>query len=304
MKLAPVCVFAYRRPEHTKRTLAALASSPLAQQTNLTVFVDGPRDAGDADEVAQVVSLAQRQGGFAGVDVRARDENAGLARSIQEGVSQMMSDHGRAIVVEDDIVTSPSFLNYMNLALDRYADSPEVWHISGYNEPIAGNRDRPGTALWRFMSCWGWASWADRWSHFERDPDELLASFSPEDIERFNLDGAHDFWSQVLANARGDMRTWAVFWYATIFRNGGLCLAPYHSYAENIGFDGSGTHCGPDGAYLQASLNRDMAPSFPDQLIEDSAALAELKAHYSYRPTKLEKLGRKWRKLIKRVGES
>jgi hypothetical protein len=301
MTTAPVCVFAFRRPDHTRRTLSALAASPLASQTALTVFVDGPRDAADTAPVRQVIDIARAQAGFASLDVVAREENAGLARSIQDGVSQMMEAHGRAIVVEDDIVTSPAFLSYMNAALDRYADEPEVWHIAGYNEPIAANRDRRGAALWRFMSCWGWASWADRWSHFERDPAELIESFSPEDIRRFNLDGAHDFWGQMLANERGDLRTWAVFWYATIFRNSGLCLSPHFSYAENIGFDGSGTHGFKIDAFLQDSLNRDMTPPLPDVIAEDAEALERLKAFYNHRPNRLERLKRKWRRLMQKV---
>ncbi len=302
MAYAPVCVFAFRRPEHTQRTLAALTQSPIAGKTPLIVHVDGPRTEEEAGLVRQVAALAEAQTAFASVEVLKRDENAGLARAIQDGVSQTMQAHGRAIIVEDDIVTSPAFLNYMNLALDRYADEPDVWHISGYNEPIAENRDRRGAAFWRFMSCWGWASWADRWSHFERDPAGLLERFSPEDIHRFNLDGAHDFWGQVQANARGDIRTWAVFWYATIFRNDGLCLAPYRSYAENIGFDGSGTHCGDADGYAQSALNPDMTPPLPDLIMEDRDALEQLRAHYMRRPGKLEKLGRKWRRLIRRLG--
>lgn len=301
MTYAPVCVFAFRRPVHTRRTLSALAMSPVASQTALTVFIDGPRDSEDIEQVRQVVDIAKLQTGFASVEVVAREENAGLAQSIEEGVSRMMAEHGRAIVVEDDIVTSPAFLNYMNAALDHFAETPEVWHIAGYNEPIAANRDRRGAALWRFMSCWGWASWADRWHHFERDPSELIASFTPEDIHRFNLDGAHDFWSQVLANERGDLRTWAVFWYATIFRNNGLCLSPHFSYTENIGFDGSGTHGFTSDSFLQNSLNLDMVPPLPDLIEEDTDALARLQAYYTYRPNRLQRLGRKWRRLIGRM---
>ncbi len=301
MTVAPVCVFAFRRPEHTKQTLNALSKSPLADRTPVTVFVDGPRDEKDVEPVRQVVDIAKAQRGFASLNVLARDENAGLAKSIQEGVSRMMADHGRAVVVEDDIVTSPAFLSYMNAALDRYADRPEVWHIAGYNEPIAANRDLRGAAFWRFMSCWGWASWADRWSHFERDPEELISHFTDADIHRFNLDGAQDFWGQVLANQRGEMRTWAVFWYATIFRNNGLCLSPHFSYAENIGFDGSGTHGFKIDAFSQESLNQDMTPPLPDLIVEDAVALERLRGYYTYRPNRLQRLKRKWRRLVGRL---
>lgn len=301
MTPAPVCVFAFHRPEHTRATLAALAKSPLAGETEVTVYLDGPRDDEEAVFVNQVADVVAAQSGFRRLRLERRFNNAGLATAIQEGVSQTMQEHGRAIVVEDDIVTSPAFLNYMNLALDRYVDTPEVWHISGYNEPIKANFGREGAAFWRFMSCWGWASWGDRWEHFERDTAELIAAFSPEDINRFNLDGAQNFWEQVLANDRGEIKTWAVFWYATIFRNAGLCLAPHHSYVENIGFDGTGTHCSSRDGFEQKELNMDMNPPLPDVVAEDKDALSRLQSFYIYRPRGLAKLRHKWLKTVRKL---
>ncbi len=297
---AAVCLFAFNRPDHTRRTLAALAASPLAEATDLIAYLDGPRDDEDVDLVNQVADVITAQTGFASIDLRHREENAGLAVSIQDGVTETMQARGRAIVLEDDIVTSPAFLSYMNLALQRYRQENRVWHISGYSEAIAANHDRPGAHLWRFMSCWGWASWADRWQHFERDPLGLMDSFTAQDIHRFNLNGAENFWAQVEGNARGDMKTWAVFWYATIFRHQGLCLAPYHSYAENIGFDGSGTHASPWNARRQGGLNQDFAPLLPTVIEEDTEALEQLRTHYMYRPSKLTKLKRKLGRFLKR----
>lgn len=298
---APVCLFAFNRPDHTARTLAALAASPLAAQTELQVFLDGPRSEDDTRLVAQTRNVIEAQSGFASVKLHARDENAGLAKSIQEGVTATMQAYGKVIVVEDDIVTSPAFLTYMNRALDRYQDDPRVWHIAGFNEDLPALSDRRGAVFWRFMSCWGWASWADRWQHFERDPEKLVQQFSDDDIYRFNLNGAQDFWDQVQGNVRGEIRTWAVFWYATIFKQGGLCLSPCKSYADNIGMDGSGTHCGPVDEQKHKELCYDFDLPLPDDVAEDGIALEALRAHYSYRPTRLTRLRRKFRRLKKKV---
>ncbi len=300
---APICLFAFNRPDHTARTLRALAASPLAERTVLTAYLDGARTQDEEQQVAETRKVIEAQTGFASVTLNAREENAGLARSIQDGVTATMQAYGKAIVVEDDVVTSPAFLSYMNLALDRYKDEPRVWHIAGYNEDIAENRNLRGAALWRFMSCWGWGSWADRWSNFRRDPAVLIDQFLDEDIRRFNLDGAHDFWSQVLGNERGELKTWAVFWYATIFQNEGLCLSPHFSYAKNIGFDGSGSHGVVNDSYLRESLNLDPEPPFPDIIVEDADALARLKAYYTRRPGLTEKLAREWHRLLRRVSK-
>lgn len=290
---APVCVFAFNRPEHTRRTLNALSKSPLAAATSVTVFIDGARNDAEQPLVDAVAQVAAAQQGFARVEVVRREGNAGLAAAIEDGVSQMMATHGRAIILEDDILTSPAFLHYMNLALERYQDEPAVWHIAGYNEDVPAFRGEQGAYLWRFMSCWGWATWSDRWTQYTRDPDALVDEFSAADIDRFNLDGAQDYWSQVLANQAGELKTWAVFWYATIFRNRGLCLSPYFSYVENIGFDGSGSHGVVNKSYTRGRLNTDVAPNFPTQITENTDAVEQVKLYYLTKPTKFEKIRRK-----------
>ncbi len=184
------------------------------------------------DETREVLENAR---GFSEVILTCRDENWGLAKSITAAVTMCMEDAGCAIVVEDDIVTSPAFLHYMNRALEAYRDNKHVWHISGYAEDYP--EQRRGISALRYMNCWGWASWADRWANFKKEPDDLIASFSSQDIHRFNLDGAENFWAQVLMNKTGQINTWAIFWYASIFQRGGLCISPRHSYVENIGFD-------------------------------------------------------------------
>ncbi len=298
---APVCLFAYNRPDHTARTLQALSASPLAAHTELQVYLDGPRSEDDALLVAQTRKVIEAQTGFASVNLHAREANAGLAQSIQDGVTATMQTYGKAIVVEDDIVTSPAFLTYMNRALDRYQDDTRVWHVSGFNEDLPALLDRRGAVFWRFMSCWGWASWAERWQHFERDPEKLVQQFSEDDIYRFNLNGAQDFWDQVQGNVRGEIRTWAVFWYATIFKQGGLCLSPCKSFVDNIGLDGSGTHCGPVDELKPKDLCYDYDLPFPKKAIEDKVALEALRAHFSYRPGRLTRLRRKFRRLMKRL---
>ena len=239
--LAPVVLFAFNRPIHTKRTLEALAENNLADRTRLIVYCDGPRDQCDADAVAAVCDIVREARGFLSVELRASAQNKGLANSIIEGVSSICEEYGRVIVMEDDLVTSRAFLSFMNQALDRYEAEPGVWHVSGWNYPVP--QDGLGDAFFlRVMNCWGWATWQDRWRHYRKDTDALIKSFTPSDIMKFSLNGAGDFWKQVELNASGQINTWAIYWYATIFKNNGLCLNPAASYVLNIGHDGSGTH--------------------------------------------------------------
>ena len=239
---APIVLFVYNRPDHTRQTLDALAANPLATQSSLFIYCDAAKNTDDSSSVEMVRDIAHKTSGFKKVTVIERDTNYGLSRNITDGVSEVCNREGRVIVLEDDIVTSPVFLEYMNLALEQYKNNLNVWHISGWNYPIDAN-GYFDAFFWRVMNCWGWATWSDRWQHFNKDPQTLVKTWNKNKIRRFNLDGKHDFWRQVKGNYTGKINTWAIFWYATIFEQNGLCINPAQSFVTNIGLDGSGEQC-------------------------------------------------------------
>lgn len=280
MNLAPIVLFAFNRPEHTARTLGALSKNELASESDLFVYLDGPRNPDDSELIERVYRVIASIKGFKSIVINRKSANAGLASNIIKGVSDVISRHGRVIVIEDDMVTSPKFLKYMNDALEYYSNNKKVWHVSGFAESIGINRPKD-SFLWRVMHCWGWATWADRWLHFEKKPQELVGTFTPEMIKRFNLDGYQNFWAQVILNANGKISTWAIFWYATIFKNNGLCLSPFNSYVQNIGLDGSGVHCGVDDMRKNtASLNEVGVFCPAGKQEEDEYAVTLIKNYY------------------------
>ena len=170
------------------------------------------------------------------------ERNLGLADSIVEGVTRLSDEYGSVIVLEDDLITSPFFLKYMNDALEFYKDQERVMQISGYMFPI--NTDElPETGFFRISNCWGWATWQRAWVYFNRDLELLESRFTKKMKHQLNLEGAHNFWRQVKANKSGKIRTWAIFWVTSIFLQKGLCLHPKNSMVQNIGHDESGVHC-------------------------------------------------------------
>ncbi len=239
---APIILFVYNRPWHSRLTLEALRKNTFALESKLIIFSDAPKKDSDREKVTEVREYLKTVSGFAGVDIVYREKNLGLAASVTEGVTSVINKYGKAIILEDDIITGPGFLTYMNAALNKYKDQKDVWHISGYSQPIKS--DGLGDAYFTgYMNCWGWATWADRWVHFEKDPEKLIKEFSWKDILKFNLGGTTNSWKQVVLNRKGRINTWAVFWYAAIFQRNGLCLNPSQTLTGNIGHDGSGIHC-------------------------------------------------------------
>jgi hypothetical protein len=276
--LAPIVLFVFARPEHTRRTLEALAANLLAKQSDLFVYADAARDEREVGRVQAVRSAVHAASGFRSITVIKRETNYGLARNIIEGVTEVCNRYGRVIVLEDDVVTGPYFLSFMNAALDRYVDVTRVWHISGWSYPI--DSSGLGAAFfWRVMNCWGWATWADRWKCFQKNPQRLVESWGQEKIRRFNLDGVHVFWTQITANQKGRLNTWAIFWYATIFENNGLCLNPARSFVRNIGHDGSGENCDYTDSFAVEQLGSEYA-DLPECKEESIVAVQRIKAFY------------------------
>jgi hypothetical protein len=276
--LAPIVLFVYNRPDHTKKTVQALQKNDLANESELFIYSDGAKNEVAKDKVSDVREYIKKIEGFKKITIIERKKNWGLANSIIDGVTHIVNKYDKIIVLEDDLVTSPYFLKFMNEALEYYKDEKKVWHVSGWNYPI--NTDGLGDVfLWRLMNCWGWATWVDRWQHYKKDVNATIKEFSNKDIKKFNIAGVENFWGQIVANKKGKINTWAIFWYATIFKKHGLCLNPSQTFVENIGHDGSGVNCGKSTSLIR-NLSTNSQINFDTNIDENSIAIEKLKYFY------------------------
>ena len=264
--LAPIVLFTYNRLDHTRKTVEALQRNVYAKESVLYIYSDAPKSEAAVEAVQAVRDYLRMIDGFREVHIILREENWGLARNIMDGVTQIVNQYGKIIVLEDDIVTSRYFLKYMNDALEIYKKTPQVMNVSAYMYPLV-TADLPEAFFMHYGYCWGWATWKDAWDLFERAPKKLIQEFTKDDIYHFNLEGAVDVWQQVIANEEGRLYTWAVFWYAAIFRNKGLTLTPRTSLTLNVGMDGTGEHCGTTKLY-DSTVNSGAIQYFPLELQE------------------------------------
>jgi len=242
MKLAPIALFAYNRPSHLSRTLEALSRNELAADSDLFVFCDGSRSPADAKMVQGVRDYVEGITGFKLLQVVKRPENLGLAQSIILGVTQLCNEFGRVIVVEDDLVTSPYFLRYLNEALSLYENDPEVISIHGYVYPVKASL--PETFFIKGADCWGWATWKRGWALFNPDGGKLLAELEARKLTReFDFSGTCAYTEMLRDQIAGRNDSWAIRWYASAFLQNKLTLYPGRSLVRNIGLDSSGVHC-------------------------------------------------------------
>jgi len=248
MKLAPITLFVYNRPWHTQQTVEALQKNELANESELFIYSDAPKNEHAVENVARVREYIKTIEGFKKVTIIERAKNWGLADSIIDGVTKIVNEYGRVIVLEDDLVTSPNFLRFMNEGLDFYHDNPEIMSISGYTLPAACMKFPKNFTDDVYLnyrnSSWGWATWADLWNLVDweiKDYHQFVND--PRQQKQFNR-GGKDLTGMLNSQMEGKINSWAIRFSYAHFKQGMYSVCPRHSYVNNIGHDGTGTHCG------------------------------------------------------------
>lgn len=285
---APIALFVYNRPEHTRRTLSFLQKNLLADESRLFIFSDGPKP-GQEENVNAVRELIRNVDGFKPVEVIERETNYGLANSVIDGVTRLINQYGKVIVLEDDVITSPHTLQYFNDGLRKYEHEDRVMHITAFMYALKEN-NLPESFLLRIASSQAWATWDRAWKHFEPDIDVLMSKFDRQSKHAFEVEGAMNFWKHMQHFKDGKNNSWAIRWYASVFLNNGLSLNPKISMIDNIGHDGSGVHSAV-GEIYRSPINPNRITSFPDVIEEDKEAFAVLKDFLKHRKGSLLKRG-------------
>ena len=245
---APIVLFTYCRPDHTRRTVESLLKNRLVSESDLIVYSDAARTPEKQQAVDAVRAYLGTISGFRSVTVKHRPENYGLARSIIQGVTEVLQQSDRIIVLEDDMVTSPHFLPYMNEALERYADDERVVSIHAYVYPV--DEPLPEAFFLTGADCWGWATWRRGWACFNPDGQSLLDELGRRKLIRaFDFSGAYPCSKMLEDQIKGKNDSWAIRWHASAFLAGKLTLYPGRSLVQNIGNDDSGQHGGATTAY-------------------------------------------------------
>lgn len=237
---APVAMFVYNRLGITRRTIKALLKNEGARETVLYIYSDGGKDKKSWKQVKRLRKYLATVSGFKEVYVVEREVNYYIERNVVEGVSEIVGKHGKVIVLEDDILTSPYFLSYMNEALMVYVANPKVMHIAGFT-PLC-LEEKGDIYFTSHMSGYGaWATWKDRWEHFQvyTTPEQALKGLHEEDKQVLEHEGAFPCLKLLYKKPI----PWDICWYIAIYKSGGLCLSPTRTLVKNIGLQ-NGTHFG------------------------------------------------------------
>ena len=239
---APIALFCYNRLDCLKQTVTALQANELASDSDLFIFSDGPKPQANPAAVNEVRKYLKTITGFHSIHIKEAETNQGLANSIISGVTEIVNRFGRIIVLEDDLVTSRCFLRFMNEALDFYENNEKVAGIHGFC-PFEKEEEIPETYFMREVGCWGWATWKRGWELFEADTDKLLSLINTKRLRyEFNVYDSYPYYEMLLAQKAGQVDSWAIRWYASVFLKGKLGLQPGRNLVSHIGYQ-QGTHC-------------------------------------------------------------
>jgi hypothetical protein len=282
--MAPILLFTYNRLDTLQKTVEALKQNPLSADSSLYIFSDGPKREAHASAVASVRSYLRTINGFASVNIIESPVNKGLARSIIDGVSQIISRFGKAIILEDDLITSPNFLSFMNQALDFYEKNPKVFNVSGFSFPI--KTLGPDSVYFTMRaSSWSWATWADRWSLIDWEVKDY-ADFrkNRKDRRHFRKMGS-DLTLMLDRQMRGDIDSWAIRWTYHQFRRQLYTACPVISKVENIGYQEGATNTLDRAGRFKTLLDvkGGTSFSFPDKVQLSGPIIRQFTKHYSVR---------------------
>lgn len=279
--LAPVGLSTYSRLDHLRQSISALQKNTLAGQSELFVFSDAPQP-GDEDKVNAVRRYLRTVSGFKTVTIMERTSNNRVANN-RGGIEELLNTYGKIVFLEEDVITAPGFLQFMNDALHFYQDNPQIGSISAYcpamdipdaypHDCFALTRFNPwGVALWKRYYRMNTPITKQAYLQVFNDKKRvrmLARSVGQEALRiiRMDVEGELD---------AGDMKS--IFWQ---FVEGKLTIYPKKSLTYNVGQDGSGLHMGVTGKWdLSEVWDKESGFGF----VKDITVNEEIrKAHYDF----------------------
>lgn len=297
--LAPVLLFVYNRPNQTQKTLEALSANKLARNSDLFIFSDGAKEGATRSELENIESVRKviRSTQWCrSVTIIESERNKGLAQSIINGVSDKVDTHGKAIILEDDLVTAHGFLQYMNQALDLYESERRVMQISGHQFPIGIPASKCSFFL-PLTTSWGWGTWKRAWDSFDPNASGYEALKSDAQLSgKFDLDNSYSYSSMLLSQMETKkIDSWAIRWWWTVFQENGLSLFPDKSLVKNIGFGTDASHTKGNDPFGSETFSREyMIEEFPTDINEHTEYMKLiqdlLKTKSKAKPSALKKL--------------
>jgi hypothetical protein len=241
--LAPICLFTYNRLLETTTTVKALQSNFLAKESDLFIFSDASKSDKEDLLIQEVRNYLKTVTGFKSVTIFEASVNKGLANSIIDGVTQILKNNESVIVLEDDLVTSPNFLDFMNQALVFYKMDSNILSISGYTLDLHSLKKASKDYYYGYRaSSWGWGVWANRWQQISWCDDNYQRLLNDKNLQKKFNRGGSDMSNMLKKQLKGQIDSWAIRFCYHQFIHQLKTVFPTSSKINSIGFGDNATH--------------------------------------------------------------
>lgn len=292
--LAPIVLFTYNRLLETQQTIEALQNNNLSPESELFVYSDGAKEVHGNQKVEEVRLYLKNITGFKKITIKESPVNKGLAKSIIDGVTETINKYGKVIVLEDDLITSPNFLDFMNQALEFYIESKEVISISGYTMDLSSLKNYGLDYYVGYRaSSWGWGTWKNKWQDIDWDVSDYK-DFKKDYKRRLRLFKIGSDMPGMLKNQmEGKIDSWAIRWCYHQFKYSLFTVYAGKSKINNIGFTEDATHT--VGA-IKFNTTLDSGDKidfeFHKDLVENKEIIREFKSKFSIKTRVIDKIKR------------
>lgn len=279
-RLAPLVIFAFNRSDALLRLKQSLEKNVLYADSKVFIFVDGPRSEVEKQKVDAVVRIAQTMTNHLFV----APKNQGLANSVIKGVSEVVKQYGKVIVLEDDLVVSPNFLAFMNQALEVYEKDPSIISVCGYGLKIRRPKGYQGDVyLSNRSSSWGWATWKDRWESVDWEVKDWTEISRDKQKQRAFNRGGSDMYGMLRDYMEGRNNSWAIRFCYSQFKQQKYAVCPFLSKVDNEGFGADATNC--QQTYSRFKIEPDYSGQtefdLPSQLTYHEEIAHQLRSYHS-----------------------
>ncbi|UTW14260.1 hypothetical protein [Marinobacterium rhizophilum] len=260
------------------KTVESLKKNTLAKKTNVYFFSDAPK-VGDETKVGMVRSYLTSVSGFLSVNIVERSDNCRVSNN-RGGMEFLLNRYGKVIFMEDDIVTAPGFIRFVNEGLEFSKNIGSVFAVGGHT---------PNLYSLRCLSCdnyyssrfhgWGFGIWKDRYEKISKIPSWDLIKYDPETVKNLKAMGS-DMTAMIRSESEGRINAFDIRSCYYMAKNEKYMLLPKMALVKNIGLDGSGVHCGADDPYDDALwLKEDF--NFDEFVFFNKNIISEYRKFYS-----------------------
>lgn len=246
MDYAPIAVTVYDRLNHLTRCVESLKNNSLARYSELYIISDAPYKQEHESRISEVRNYINSITGFKKVIPVFRKNNMGAHDSWVTACADLYKKYDKLISLEDDIVVSTDFLQYMNDALSYYRDDKRIYSVCGFKAPFElPEYYKEDVFFYPCNSPWGIATWKDRWEAVDHSYFDRYSELK-KDRKRYKEFVSIGFYIKGILQADSkkevvadDLRV-----YYHMFQHNMCSVFPVVSKTQNWGFDGTGEHCG------------------------------------------------------------